>query len=89
MSATSQFTVTSVSRTPIKPVGFFKTLTIKENPGVGGYPTSDYTVFKPIGAANGVRIPAGDMYVLTAADSSAEVQMIAGTTTFDQDEASS
>ena len=103
MAATSQITVNAVGFTAVTVQNTLgcKNVRILEDPGVAGWPTSDFLIAKPLATSTPVRIPAGDAYTFSAAsqnpaNASASwfapglvvgyVKTISGSTTFDQDE---
>ena len=70
-----------------------KNIRIGEDPGVGGYPTTDFYIAKPTNAATPIRVTAGNSYVFFTVGGLfvqgqivGYVKTVSGSTTFDQDE---
>lgn len=68
---------------------------VKENPGVSGWPTSDFLVAKPLQTSQTIRVSAGQAYIFTPptdarcfkqGNVAGYLEMVTGATTFDQDE---
>lgn len=93
MSATTQISVTNIAFTAVTAVSYCHSLRITENRGVAGWPTSDFLLAKPSALATPVRVQAGAQYTFTCPTGFfcpggvvGFVKMVAGSTTFDQDE---
>jgi hypothetical protein len=103
MAATSQITVNAAGFTAVTVQNTLgcKNVRIMENPGISGWPTSDFLIAKPLSTSTPVRIPAGSAYTFSAASQNAAnpasswlapgsivgyVKLVSGSSTFDQDE---
>lgn len=92
MAYTAQVTVNSSGDTAIIANSFCKIIVVKENPGVVGWPTTDFLVKKG-GSSTYIRITAGSAYTFQSGPSFYKLgqtvgylKAVTGSTTFDQDE---
>jgi hypothetical protein len=96
LSATTQISVSSISPTAITAQSYCSQIRVTENRGVVGWPTSDFLIRKPASGSTAVRLQAGAHYTFYSStqepaffrpgEIAGYVQMVAGSTTFDQDE---
>lgn len=93
MAKTSNITVNAAGYTAVIANSTCKFIRINENRGASGFPNGDFLIAKPTNADTPVRIGSGASYTFQSGPSFfivgqtvGYVKMVAGSTTFDQDE---